>query len=72
MKPFHDRYILEVSHGLAHLHSHGLAHRDIKPGNVLLTHSGHLKIADFGCCARLSLQDDDIVSVMAATLYFSN
>ncbi|XP_050735809.1 uncharacterized protein LOC127008168 isoform X2 [Eriocheir sinensis] len=55
------RYMLDVSRGLAHLHAHGLAHRDLKPGNVLLTHSGHLKIADFGCCARLGLQDDDIV-----------
>lgn len=34
--------------GVAYLHSHGIAHRDIKLENLLMTDDGHLKITDFG------------------------
>jgi serine/threonine-protein kinase 11 len=38
----------QVVDGLAHLHSHGVVHQDIKPANILLSESGDVKIADFG------------------------
>jgi len=37
--------------GLRDLHCLGILHRDVKPDNLLCTHDGILKIADFGWCA---------------------
>ncbi len=39
---------LEVAKGLAHAHGRGVLHRDLKPGNVLLTEDGRVKLLDFG------------------------
>ncbi|KAI0673836.1 kinase-like protein [Trametes maxima] len=33
---------------VAHVHSQGVAHRDIKPGNLLFAPNGHVKLIDFG------------------------
>lgn len=41
-------YFLQLVDGLEYLHSMRIIHKDIKPGNLLLTLSGELKISDLG------------------------
>lgn len=40
------RYFCQLIDGLEYLHSQGIVHKDIKPGNLLLTTNGTLKISD--------------------------
>lgn len=41
-------FFKQLLRGVAHLHSHGIAHRDIKLENLLLSEEGYIKITDFG------------------------
>jgi serine/threonine protein kinase len=41
-------YIGEIILALHYLHSCGIMYRDLKPGNVLVDHDGHIKLADLG------------------------
>jgi serine/threonine protein kinase len=40
--------IREIGAGLAHAHARGVVHSDLKPNNVMITHSGEVRILDFG------------------------
>jgi serine/threonine-protein kinase len=40
--------VAQAAAGLAHLHAQGMIHRDVKPANLLVDHSGHTKLIDFG------------------------
>jgi serine/threonine-protein kinase len=45
--------MIQVLNGLNFAHSHGIVHRDIKPGNIMVLKDGNVKIVDFGI-ARIS------------------
>ncbi len=51
--------IRKVAHGLHHAFQQGMVHRDIKPGNIMVTRTGKVRILDFGL-ARLARERQQI------------
>lgn len=44
----------QLTDAIAHAHANGLIHRDIKPQNILIDSTGHVKVTDFGIAIALS------------------
>lgn len=62
-----------VANGLHAAHSNGLVHRDIKPGNILITSEGRVKVTDFGIVA-IQNESSDMTktgSVLGTATYIS-
>ena len=56
-------WIAEVADALEYAHLHGVIHRDVKPGNLLVDHHGRAKLADFGIAQSASKADDSGLSI---------
>ncbi|CAN0104082.1 unnamed protein product, partial [Scytosiphon promiscuus] len=49
----HRVFMIQILRGVEFLHRNGILHRDLKPGNILLTRNCELRISDFGLAREL-------------------
>src|SRR5688572_21947366 len=67
------RLMVGVLRGLHHAHGAGIVHRDVKPGNVIVTKENEPKILDFGLAIAIDPRDKltGTGSVLGTPLYIS-
>jgi eukaryotic-like serine/threonine-protein kinase len=67
------RIIVEACHGLDYAHRAGVVHRDVKPGNLLISNeTGAVKLADFGIAkAAEQTRVTQVGSVLGTAAYLS-
>jgi serine/threonine-protein kinase len=66
-------WLTQVAYALEHLHTQGVIHRDITPGNILITseqQGSGIKLLDFGAALQLAQQRSSDDSGAIGTLYY--
>ena len=65
------RMVYFVLQGLLYLRRNHFLHRDLKPTNILLSHEGEVKIADFGMARQLSASTEQAKSFLGTICYMA-
>ena len=68
------RYVDGILEALEYSHRAGVVHRDIKPGNVMITDAGQTKVMDFGIARAVSDSSStvaDTTAILGTAAYFS-
>ncbi|XP_022098738.1 cyclin-dependent kinase 20-like [Acanthaster planci] len=63
-------YMMMLLKGIAYCHENSIMHRDLKPANLLISETGHLKIADFGLARVFSNEEGRQYSHQVATRWY--
>jgi serine/threonine protein kinase len=63
--------IFKCIRALEYAWRHGVIHRDIKPGNILLSQSGETKVSDFGASFQQRLQETTQIAGVGSPAYMS-
>lgn len=63
--------IIQICDGLSYAHKHGIIHRDIKPGNIIVTQDGHPKITDFGIAKAVASTTTVMGTILGTPGYMS-
>uniref|UniRef100_A0A8C5XQ31 cyclin-dependent kinase n=1 Tax=Microcebus murinus TaxID=30608 RepID=A0A8C5XQ31_MICMU len=66
---FFQLFMFQLLRGLAYIHHQHVLHRDLKPQNLLISHLGELKLADFGLARAKSIPSQTYSSEVVTLWY---